>query len=57
MEKNGTQIIFYLEPIDVMIIKYADKSESKSNFVIIFVIIIIVIIFIIVIAFFFKNTL
>ena len=51
MEKNGTQIIFYLEPIDVMIIKYADKSESKSNFVIIFVIIIIVIIFIIVIVF------
>ena len=49
--KNGTEIIFNLEPIDVIMIKYT----KKYNFLIIFTIVVIIIILIGVIAFIVKK--
>ena len=53
-KKNGTEIIFDLEPIDVIMITYSKGSESKSNsnLLVIFLVIIIIIIVIGVLAFF-----
>ena len=52
--KNGTEIIFNLEPIDVIMIKYT-KNAKKYNFLIIFTIVVIIIILIGVIAFIVKK--
>ena len=61
-KKNGTEIIFNLEPIDVIMIKYSknfpeDSSDSSdsNNLLIIFIIIIIVIIFIAILFFIVKK--
>ena len=48
--KNGTEIIFDLEPIDIIMIKYS-KSSKKSNSLIIILVLIIIIIFIAIMAF------
>ena len=53
-KKNGTEIIFNLEPIDVIMIKYT-KNSKKSNFLLIFFIVIIIIILIAAAAFFAKK--
>ena len=56
-EKNGTEIIFNLEPIDVIMIKYSkSSSSSKTNYLlIIFIILIIIMIFIALAIFFAKR--
>ena len=51
-KKNGTELIFDLEPIDVIMIKF---SKAKSNALVIFLIIIIIIIIIGVIVFFVRK--
>ena len=56
-EKNGTEIIFNLEPIDVIMIKNSkSSSSSKTNYLlIIFIILIIIMIFIALAIFFAKR--
>ena len=41
---NGTEIIFELEPIDVIMIKYSKNSKKSNLFIIILIVIIIIII-------------
>ena len=53
--KNGTELIFNLEPIDVIMITYS--KNSKSNIFVIFLIIIIIIIIIDLIGFFARKCL
>ena len=53
-KKNGTEIIFNLEPIDVIMIKYS-KNSSKSYYLLIIFIIIIIIIIIAAMIFIFKR--
>ena len=53
-KKNGTQIIFNLEPIDVIMIKYS-KTSSKSNYLVIFFVILIIIIIVVVLFFVVKR--
>ena len=43
--KNGTELIFNLEPIDVIMITYSKSSKSSNLLVILSIIIIIIIIF------------
>ena len=53
-KKDGTKIIFNLEPIDVIMIKYS-KNSSKSNYLLIIFIIIIIIIIIAAVIFIFRR--
>ena len=54
-EKNGTEIILNLEPIDVMMIKFSKNSSNSNNLLIAFLIIIIIIVFIALVVFFFRK--
>ena len=50
-KKNGNELIFYLEPIDVVMISFSKNNNSKSKGFVIFIIILIIIIIIGVIVF------
>ena len=62
-KENGTEIIFNLEPIDVIMMKFTgtkrednpEEESNKSNILIIFLIILIIIIFIVVMFFIVKR--
>ena len=60
-KENGTEIIFNLEPLDVIIMQYTEiikeymDHSNKSKILIIFFIIFIIIIFIVVVFFFVKR--
>ena len=57
-KENGTEIIFNLEPIDVIMMKYIDtskKQSNNSNILIIFLVIFFIIIFIAAMVFIFKR--
>ena len=58
IKKNGNNVTFFLEPIDVIMIKYIIKNNDKtqsSNLIIIIISIIISIIIILIIGFFVRK--